>query len=113
MYYSLLFLIMYAATKILMRFTSNRTNYGKLKKKVKGTKSGSGALKLTRLQQWTLRRYACLDPYMTCRMTEDLGSVSIYKDYYPINQHRHNNFSYFCSLFVFYICSNSVMYIAI
>ena len=45
------------------RFKSLRTDYGKIKALQKKGKSGSGAKKFTRKQQWKLRALQFLDPY--------------------------------------------------
>jgi hypothetical protein len=63
------------------RFESNRTEYGKLKRRIKEAKSGCRALKaLTECQQWKLSHYAFYEPHLKRRRQDpdaELGNVSI------------------------------------
>jgi hypothetical protein len=48
---------------ITQRFDSNRTEYGKLKRRIKAAKSGCKALEaLTAKQKWKLSHYAFYEP---------------------------------------------------
>jgi hypothetical protein len=60
----------------MKRFTSLRTDYGKLKNP-KATKSGQAAKKLTNLQKFKLTRYKFLDAHIMPRSySEEMGKVS-------------------------------------
>ncbi|XP_041355768.1 uncharacterized protein LOC121373293 [Gigantopelta aegis] len=57
------------------KFRSHRTEYGKLKNRLKKRKSGGGKLVLTSLQKWKLRQYTFLDHFLSKQLEEDLGTI--------------------------------------
>lgn len=67
--------------KIWKRFVSLRTEYGKLLAQVQKGKSGSGARKYTRKQQWKMTRLQFLNPHMkrgnatACATEDEIGKV--------------------------------------
>ncbi|XP_024126788.1 uncharacterized protein LOC112145660 [Oryzias melastigma] len=64
--------------KLWKRFVSLRTDYGKLLKMIRQSKSGSGVKKLTPKQQWKLRRMQFLEPHRKNAAVcgeEELGNV--------------------------------------
>ena len=86
-YYSLMSLIIIsfflcfffcAADQLWTRFKSNRTEHGRLRKKLH-QKSGQGAQRLTLRQQFKLDRWSFLDAYQKPKSSqEQLGQVSFY-----------------------------------
>lgn len=66
-----------AAERVSTRFTSNRTDYGKIMRKRQKGKSGSGSKPLSSLQRFKLQAYSFLRSYYTPRTDSDtLGNVS-------------------------------------
>jgi len=66
----------------MKRFRSNRSDWGKLKDRVKGSASGSGALKpLTVIQKWKVQNWAFLEPFIKRKKNRqaqaEMGKVSI------------------------------------
>ena len=72
---------MFAADSVNKWYSSNRTDYGKLKDRIKNAPSGSGALSLlTPIQKWKLANWAFIEPYIKKRKNppdSEMGKVSI------------------------------------
>lgn len=73
---------MFAAESVHKRYWSNRTDYGKIKGKIKNSPSGSSALTiaLTPIQKWKLANWAFIEPYIQRRRNPtgaEMGKVSI------------------------------------
>ncbi len=73
---------MFAADTVRKRFWSNRTDYGKLKAKIKNAPSGSSAasIGLTAIQRWKLANWSFIEPFIHRRRNPagaEMGKVSI------------------------------------
>jgi uncharacterized sporulation protein YeaH/YhbH (DUF444 family) len=66
---------------IEQRFHSNRTEFGKLKRRIKEAKSGRSILaELTSKQKWKLRAFTFYEPFLKRRRQDkdaEMGNVSI------------------------------------
>ena len=62
------------------RYTSIRTEYKKLRDKVRLSKSGGPRVDFTDMMKWKVRRWRFLDPYIKekrSKFKQELGKVSI------------------------------------
>lgn len=70
------------AEHIDTRYWSHRTDYGKLRRRVAESKTGGGGddIKLTPVQEWKVKRWSFIAPYIKKRRQHkatELGKVSI------------------------------------
>ena len=70
------------------RYWSHRTEFKKLRDRIKNSKSGEGGtgIQVTDLMKWKLRRWAFLDPFIQIKKatySQELGKVSIAFDEFP------------------------------
>ena len=73
---------MFAAHSVNTRYWSNRTDYGKIKDKIKNSPSGSSAasIHITAIQKWKLANWAFIEQYIKKRKNPkgaEMGKVSI------------------------------------
>lgn len=88
------------------RYWSHRTEFKKLRDRIKNGKSGEGSSQMTDLMKWKLRRWAFVSPYIQMKKatySQELGRVSIAFDEFPSCM---ASFSYLPSSYLPYVQCN-------
>lgn len=68
------------ADAVMKRYNSMRTEYKKLRDKIKTSKSGSEGQPPTEVMKWKVKRWAFLEPFIKGKkapFSQELGKVSI------------------------------------